>query len=107
MPWCIVTDRRRWAWAEIDLDAVAHNVGVLRDIVEPSAVWAVVKADGYGHGASEVARAALEAGAEGLCVAFVDEGVALRAAGIDAPILVLSEQPLDAAAAVVEHHLTP
>ena len=49
-----------------------------------------MKADGYGHGAVRVARAALEAGAEGLCVALAAEGVALRDAGIDAPILVLS-----------------
>jgi alanine racemase len=82
-------------------------VGVLRDTVAPSAVWAVVKADGYGHGAAEVAAAALEAGAQGLCVALVTEGVELRRAGIDAPILVLSEQPHDAAATIVEHRLTP
>ena len=54
-----------------------------------------MKADGYGHGAVEVASAALEAGAQGLCVALVREGVELREAGIDAPILVLSEQPPD------------
>lgn len=98
---------RRWAWAEIDLDAVIHNVGVLRAAVAPSAVWAVVKADGYGHGAIDVAGAALAAGAEGLCVALVSEAIALRDAGIEAPILVLSEQPPDAAAAIVEHRLTP
>ena len=73
----------RWAWAEIDLDAVAHNVGVLRAVVAPAGVWAVVKADGYGHGAIAVARAALAAGAGGLCVALAAEGVALREAGID------------------------
>ncbi len=83
----------RWAWAEVDLDAIEHNVRVLRAAVEPAALWAVVKADAYGHGATPVARAALRAGAAGLCVALVQEGVALRAAGIDAPILVLSEQP--------------
>ena len=84
----------RWAWAEIDHDAIRHNVEVLRRAVSPSAVWAVVKADGYGHGAIDVARSALAAGAEGLCVALADEGVELRGAGIDAPILLLSEQPL-------------
>ncbi|MCU1362079.1 MAG: alr [Ilumatobacteraceae bacterium] len=83
----------RWAWAQIDLDAVRHNIGVLRAAVAPSDVWAVVKADGYGHGAVRVAQAALEAGASGLCVALVGEGLQLRAAGIDSPILVLSEQP--------------
>ncbi len=97
----------RWAWAEIDHDAIRHNVEVLRRAVAPSAVWAVVKADGYGHGAIDVARSALAAGAEGLCVALVDEGVELRRAGIDAPILLLSEQPLADVARIVEHRLIP
>jgi alanine racemase len=97
----------RWAWAEIDLDAIAHNVRVLRECVAPSALWAVVKADGYGHGAVDVARAAIGAGAEGLCVALVEEGIELRRAGVDAPILILSEQPPEAAARIVEYRLTP
>ena len=97
----------RWAWAEIDLDAVAGNVEVLRRAAAPAAVWVVVKADGYGHGAVDVARAATAAGAEGLCVALVQEGIELRRAGIDAPILVLSEQPPESAAHVVAHRLTP
>lgn len=79
--------------AEIDLAAVADNVGLLRERAAPAAVWAVVKADGYGHGAVGVARAALAGGAAGLCVALVQEGVELREAGIDAPILLLSQQP--------------
>ncbi len=97
----------RWAWAEIDLDAIAHNVGVLRERVAPAAVWVVVKADGYGHGAFDIARAAIAAGAEGLCVALVQEGIELRRAGIDAPILVLTEQPVEAAPHIVAHRLTP
>ncbi len=97
----------RWAWAEIDLDAVRHNVRHLRSVVDPAAVWAVVKADGYGHGAVDVARAAIDAGAEGLCVALVREGLQLRRAGVDAPILILSEQPPASAAWIVEHRLTP
>jgi alanine racemase len=68
-------------------------VGVVRRLVAPAAVWSVVKADGYGHGAEPVGRAALEAGAGGLAVALVEEAVALRQAGIDAPLLVLSEPP--------------
>jgi alanine racemase len=83
----------RWAWAEIDLGAVRHNVELLCSVAAPAAVWAVVKADGYGHGATPVAQAALQGGAGGLCVALVQEGVALREAGLDCPILVLSEQP--------------
>jgi alanine racemase len=97
----------RWAWAEIDHDAIRHNVEVVRRAVAPSAVWAVVKADGYGHGAIDVARTALAAGAEGLCVALVDEGVELRLTGIDAPILLLSEQPRAEVTRISEHRLIP
>jgi alanine racemase len=66
----------------------------------------VVKADGYGHGAVHVARAALEAGASGLCVALVGEGLALRSAGIRAPVLVLSEQPASMLRSAVAAGLT-
>lgn len=97
----------RWAWAEIDVDAIRHNVEHIRSVVAPAAVWAVVKADGYGHGAVDVARAAMAAGAEGLCVALVAEALTLRRAGIDAPILLLSEQPPETAGHIVEHRLTP
>ncbi len=97
----------RWAWAEVDLAAVAHNVGVLRRAAAPAGVWAVVKADGYGHGAVAVGQAALAAGCGGLCVALTAEGVALREAGITAPVLVLTEQPPEHAATIVAHHLTP
>jgi alanine racemase len=97
----------RWAWAEIDLGAIVHNIRVLRERVAPAAVWAVVKADGYGHGALDVARAAISAGAEGLCVALVQEGIELRRGGIDAPILLLTEQPVESAPHIVGYRLTP
>ncbi len=81
-------------WAEIDLDAIAHNVRELRRITAPRArLMAVVKADGYGHGAVEVARTALSAGADLLAVARIDEGLALRQAGIGGPILVFGPTP--------------
>src|SRR5918997_1494888 len=83
------------AWAEIDLDAIRHNVRTLREIARPARFCAVVKANGYGHGAAAVGRAALEAGADWLAVAQVDEAVLLRDAGIEAPLLVLSEPRLD------------
>jgi alanine racemase len=83
------------AWAEVDLGAVAHNVAVLRALVRPARLCAVVKANGYGHGAAPVGRAALGAGADWLAVAQVDEAVVLRDAGIEAPILLLSEPRLD------------
>ncbi|MGY6502776.1 MAG: alanine racemase [Acidimicrobiales bacterium] len=79
------------AWATVDLDAVAANIEALCSLVAPAAVCAVVKADGYGHGAVPVARAATEAGAAWLAVANVAEGEAVRGAGIDIPVLVLSE----------------
>lgn len=96
----------RWASAEIDLGAIEHNVEVLCRAAAPARLWAVVKADGYGHGAVDVAHAALAAGAEGLCVALVGEGVRLRRAGVDRPILVLSQQPPDELPELVEHGLT-
>ena len=83
----------RWAWAEVEAAAVEHNIAAVVADVAPAQVWAVVKANGYGHGSVPVAEAALRAGATGLCVALVQEAAALRAAGVSAPILVLSEQP--------------
>jgi len=80
----------RPVWAEIDLGAVRHNVGVLRRVTGTD-VCAVVKADAYGHGAVAVARAAIEGGAKWLGVAVIEEGVELRRVGIGAPVLVLSE----------------
>ena len=92
---------------EIDLGAVRHNVALLRELVAPAAVLAVVKADAYGHGAVPVARVAVDAGATHLGVALVEEGVALRDAGIEVPILVLSEPAPEAAPEVVARGLTP
>ncbi len=73
--------------ASVDLDAIAHNVARLRECAGSAAVMAVVKADGYGHGATRVAHAALGAGAAELGVATLDEALALRRGGISAPIL--------------------
>ncbi len=85
----------RTAWIEVDLDAIAGNLGVLRVAAGADVpVHPVVKADAYGHGAIPVARALAEAGADGVCVATVDEAVALRDAGIRIPILVLYPIPV-------------
>ena len=97
----------RPVWAEIDLEAVRANVEVLRARCAPAELLAVVKAQGYGHGAAPIASAALDAGATALGVALVEEGIELREAGIDAPILVLSEPVPAAAPSVVAHGLTP
>ncbi len=83
MGWVTSTERA----AEINLDALRHNIRHLRDVAYPARVMAVVKANAYGHGAVPVARAALEAGAAWLGVAHIREGVDLRRAGIEAPIL--------------------
>jgi alanine racemase len=81
------------AEAVVDLGAIAHNVRLLCEHAGPAQVMAVVKADGYGHGATPVARAALAAGAAELGVATVDEALALRADGITAPVLAWLHPP--------------
>jgi alanine racemase len=78
-------------WAEVDLGAVRHNVGTLKRRAPNSRLMAVVKADAYGHGSVEVARACIEAGADSLAVVTVEEGAELRRAGLEAPILVLTD----------------
>lgn len=99
--------RVRPAWIEVDLDAVAHNVGRIAALVAPAAVCAVVKANGYAHGAAPVAQAALNGGATLLAVALVEEGGELRQAGIDAPVLLLSEPPAGTFDEVVACDLRP
>jgi alanine racemase len=102
-----VTETFRPTRAEIDLDAIAHNVRALGEAAGDGVeTLAVVKANAYGHGDVEVARAALGAGATWLGVVLVEEGIRLREAGIDGPILVLVDPPRSAAKAVVEHRLT-
>ncbi len=81
---------QRGAWAEINLDAVAHNVQTAKAQLRPATkLCAVVKADAYGHGAVRIAMEAVRNGADFLAVALLQEAVALRDAGLDAPILVL------------------
>jgi alanine racemase len=78
------------AWVEIDLTALTHNIKQLKNILSPqTALMAVVKADAYGHGAIAVSQTALAAGASWLGVATIPEGIELREAGIEAPILLL------------------
>lgn len=84
------------ARASIDVDAITRNVMALREHVSPTAVMAVVKADGYGHGSVAAARAALRGGAQWLGVVHVAEALKLRAAGIGGPLLVLMAIDTDA-----------
>jgi alanine racemase len=94
-------------WAEVDLDALVHNVRQLRRWVGPrSELIAIVKANAYGHGAVPVARAALEAGATRLGVSRTDEGIQLRRAGIEAPILLICYTLPAEAETVVRWRLT-
>ena len=100
-------DMLRHTYCEIDLSAIRHNVGVMRACLKPETDFlAVVKADGYGHGAVPVALAALKAGAKMLAVAIPEEGVALRAAGIGAPVLVLGGAEEEASEKIVRNDLT-
>ena len=94
-------------WAEINLAAIAHNVKEVRRLTSPSAqILAVVKANGYGHGAVEVSKMALENGATWLGVARISEAIALRQAGISAPVLVLGYIPPEQGDEVVTNNLS-
>lgn len=97
----------RPAQIQVDLDAIAANAATMLKCSGGAQLCAVVKAGGYGHGPIDVASAALEGGATWLAVALVEEGHALRDAGIDAPILVLSEPPPDVMAEARAARLTP
>lgn len=84
----------RPVWAEVDLGALGHNVGEVRRLVGSKVkIMAVVKANAYGHGAAEVARAAVRSGADWLGVATPEEAFSLREEGVEAPILVLGYVP--------------
>lgn len=97
----------RPSYAEVDLAAVAGNLEAIGRVVAPARICAVVKADAYGHGDLPIAETALEAGAVGLAVALVEEGIRLREGGIEAPILLLSEPVLADAGLVIQWRLTP
>jgi alanine racemase len=100
-----VTEGYRPTWVEVDLGAIRDNAGILKP--DTAELMAVVKANGYGHGDVEVARAAIEGGATWVAVALVEEGLTLRGASIEAPILVLTEFPNGSEAVALAHRLTP
>lgn len=91
----------------VDGEALRHNFRALRQLVPGTSCLAIVKANAYGHGAVAVSRILEEEGAEWLGVALIEEGVQLRAAGIQAPVLVLSGSYEGGYAAILEHNLTP
>ena len=97
----------RPVWAEIDLDALKNNVQEMRRITDQNAqLMAVVKANGYGHGIEQIARTALESGANWLGVALLEEALLLRDKGITAPILILGYTPVDDAVEVINHDIS-
>lgn len=90
----------------MDLDHLRHNLHVLRQLEPELPLWAVLKADAYGHGSKAVARTLERAGIDGICVALVEEGVELREAGIRTPILVMGGYYGDAYGELAHHQLT-
>jgi len=95
------------AWIEINHAAIRSNLKVIRGVADKAQVIAVVKANGYGHGAVPVARTLVADGVERLAVATIGEAVELREAGIDAAIVVLWGIGPDEASAVSEYRLEP
>jgi len=93
--------------AEVNLANLRHNLHVVQKHAGSAKVWCVLKADGYGHGAPAVARTLERAGADGFCVALLEEGVELREAGISAPILVMGGYYGRAYPELLAHRLTP
>lgn len=95
-------------WAEVDLDAIAHNIKEIRKITNPNAgIMAVVKADAYGHGFLEVTRTLLENGADRLAVAVLREGVQLRSRGVKVPILILGASGEETVEDLINHNIMP
>lgn len=93
--------------AIVDLEAFRHNVNALRSIAgDGVALMAVVKADGYGHGAVECGRAAIDAGARMLGVARIAEGVYLRRAGLECPIVLIGPPSITEIPGALEHNIT-
>jgi len=96
------------AWVEVDLNRFRRNLAAIASAIGPRRrILLVVKADAYGHGAVEIARCAVRSGVSMLGVATLHEGIELRAAGIDVPIVILSPGLLSEVDEIIEHRLTP
>lgn len=102
----LTLEKTRPVWAEINLDHLAHNIKEIRKIVRPEAmVTAVIKADGYGHGAVEIAQTLLDNGADRLAVATLSEAIVLRNAYPNIPILILGYTPDSCAKEVITNNI--
>ncbi|MGI5998649.1 MAG: alanine racemase, partial [Lutispora sp.] len=96
----------RPAWAEINLDNLANNMKEIRRLTDEKAqITAVIKADGYGHGAKYIAQTLLENGADRFAVAVLDEALELRNSDVTVPILVLGYTQPDRAKAIIENNI--
>lgn len=102
-----ILERGHPVWAEVDLAAIRHNIGVLGERASGAEVMGVVKGYAYGHGNPASAKAMLEGGATRLGVARVAEGLHLRESGLTAPIHVFTEPPPQGIRALLDHDLTP
>lgn len=101
------TDFFRPTWAEISLDALQHNIEAIRNIIPNTMkLMAVVKADAYGHGAIHIAKHAVQCGIDYLAVAFLDEALELRQAGITFPILIMGYTPPEAVHLAIQHNIS-
>lgn len=98
---------RRWSWVEVDLGAIKHNASTIKRNIGNRHLMAIVKADAYGHGAVRVAQAALQAGADYLGVATVDEAIELREAYVNAPILIIAQPPATAIPLLLAYKIEP
>jgi alanine racemase len=103
----VPADAVRPTRAEVNLANLRHNLRVVQRLSGGRPVWAVLKADGYGHGSKAVARTLERAGASGMCVALLEEGIELRDAGIKLPILVTGGYYGRAWGELLRHDLTP
>ena len=104
----VVYPERRWAWVEVDLNAIRKNTRAFKSLLSRGTkMMCAVKADAYGHGAVECAKAMATSGADQFAVATVDEGIELREGGVTQPILMLNESPVESVAALLEYDIMP
>ena len=93
-------------WVEIDLDALKHNMEIIRKFTAPNAkIMGVVKADAYGHGVVPIAESILQNGADWLAVSMLDEAIEIKNAGITAPVLILSDNEPECAETIVKNNI--
>ncbi len=96
------------SWVEVDLDILMENIKAVREAVRPeTALMVVVKANAYGHGVTEVAKCAAKAGVTWFAVAYIEEALALREAGIDTEILILGVVDPSETPTLIKHRITP